>query len=376
MASTDVARVVPSQTSPAPAKLVKWSDRPVGCVVIVGWVVVAFLLQEFCVTRRLDWPAARGDRGAWITIASWRVASVVLAAGTCLGLALVHFTDPGVVPPNPRGVEADVDEYLATNRPIYVKRANRPNHANGEDAETAPTARDETKTTNGRPKTSRSKSNEQRGPTIELVLRYAKDWRGQPIRTIIPARLLHREDPEGPCLFDGRAPEFDPRCVTTTVRDACIVFAVRFIIRAFAMFTACLLTLRLSDGFHRDSTVSRATCGGRREPRTVASAGTAWSGSTITAPCSGRASRRGTCDGSRGFFSTPGCVCVCFFFLFFFHGVSSPKRLREETPGRNGSDPSNDPSPAYPFPARSWRAPRTPPPPSLASHSCAPPATA
>ena len=127
MASTDVARVVPSQTSPAPAKLVKWSDRPFGCVVIVGWVVVAFILQEFCVTRRVDWPAgADGDRRdrAWITIASWRIASVVLAAGTCLGLALVHFTDPGVVPPNTRGVEPDVAEYLATNRPIYVKPAN------------------------------------------------------------------------------------------------------------------------------------------------------------------------------------------------------------------------------------------------------------
>ena len=111
MASTDVARVVPSQTSPAPAKLVKWSDRPFGCVVIVGWVVVAFILQEFCVTRRVDWPAgADGDRrdGAWITITSWRIASVVLAAGTCLGLALVHSTAPGVVPPNTRGVEPDV----------------------------------------------------------------------------------------------------------------------------------------------------------------------------------------------------------------------------------------------------------------------------
>lgn len=368
MASTDVARVVPSQTSPAPAKLVKWSDRPVGCVVIVGWVLVAFLLQEFCVTRRLDWPGdSPGDRGAWITIASWRVASVVLAAGTCLGLALVHFTDPGVVPPNPRGAEPDVDEYLATNRPIYVVPANRPNRANGEDA-------DETKATNGR-----SKSNEQRGPTIELVLRYAKDWRGQPIRTIIPARLLHHEDPEGPCLFDGRAPEFDPRCVTTTVRDACIVFAVRFIIRAvcdvhhmFAMFTTRLLIYPL---------LSNATV--LRHVRRVAAAeNLALSRLRVlhgairpSLPRAGDVHRgeehamvRGVSSLRRGAFAS----------VFYFPTAFLPpnKRLREETPGRNVSDPSNDPSPAYPLPTRSWRAPRTPPQPSLASHSCAPQATA
>ena len=238
MASTDVARVVPSQTSPAPAKLVKWSDRPVGCVVIVGWVVVAFLLQEFCVTRRVDWPAgADGDRRdrAWITIASWRIASVVLAAGTCLGLALVHFTDPGVVPPNTRGVEPDVAEYLATNRPIYVKPANHLPDGSSSDGR----PRRETK----RRRKTRRPSQSTEEPTIDLVLRYAKDWRGQPIRTIIPARLLHHEDPEGPCLFDGRTPEFDPRCVTNTVRDAFIVFPVCFI-RAFVLrltFTRLLI---------------------------------------------------------------------------------------------------------------------------------------
>ena len=51
MAPTDVARVIPSQTSPDPAKLVKWTDNPTGCLSIAVWVAVAFLLQEFCVTR-------------------------------------------------------------------------------------------------------------------------------------------------------------------------------------------------------------------------------------------------------------------------------------------------------------------------------------
>ena len=304
MASTDVARVVPSQTSPAPAKLVKWSDRPFGCVVIVGWVVVAFILQEFCVTRRVDWPAgADGDRRdrAWITIASWRIASVVLAAGTCLGLALVHFTDPGVVPPNTRGVEPDVAEYLATNRPIHVKPANHLPDGSSSDAGHGEEATTKTR----RP----SQSTEE--PTIDLVLRYAKDWRGQPIRTIIPARLLHHEDPEGPCLFDGRTPEFDPRCVTNTVRDDSPIHRVPRLFHprvCLRLTFACLLIINIACVSSRAtySTASRATCGGRREPRTVVSAGTAWNGSTITAPCSGRASRRGTCDGSRAFSCTPG----------------------------------------------------------------------
>jgi hypothetical protein len=51
MAPTDVARVIPSKTSPDPAKLVKWNDKPTGCLSIAAWVAVAFLLQEFCVTR-------------------------------------------------------------------------------------------------------------------------------------------------------------------------------------------------------------------------------------------------------------------------------------------------------------------------------------
>jgi len=51
MAPTDVARVIPSRTSPDPAKLVKWTDKPTGCLSIAAWVAVAFVLQEFCVTR-------------------------------------------------------------------------------------------------------------------------------------------------------------------------------------------------------------------------------------------------------------------------------------------------------------------------------------
>ena len=41
MAPTDVARVIPSRTSPDPAKLVKWTDKPTGCLSIAAWVAVA-----------------------------------------------------------------------------------------------------------------------------------------------------------------------------------------------------------------------------------------------------------------------------------------------------------------------------------------------
>ena len=51
MAPTDVARVIPSRTSPDPAKLVKWTEKPTGCLSIAAWVAVAYVLQEFCVTR-------------------------------------------------------------------------------------------------------------------------------------------------------------------------------------------------------------------------------------------------------------------------------------------------------------------------------------
>jgi hypothetical protein len=43
--------VIPSKTSPDPAKLVKWMEKPTGCLSIAAWVAVAFVLQEFCVTR-------------------------------------------------------------------------------------------------------------------------------------------------------------------------------------------------------------------------------------------------------------------------------------------------------------------------------------
>lgn len=51
MAPTDVTRVIPSKTSPDPAKLVKWKEKPTGCLSIAAWVAVAYVLQEFCVTR-------------------------------------------------------------------------------------------------------------------------------------------------------------------------------------------------------------------------------------------------------------------------------------------------------------------------------------
>lgn len=142
MAPTDVTRVIPSKTSPDPAKLVKWAGEPTGCLSIAAWVAVAFVLQEFCVTRvslfsiipvppvrairvltsspvlfilqRMDWTG----ESSWISETSWRAGSIALAGGVCLGLALVHYTDPGVIKPNPHGVDPAVAEYLSMGRPV------------------------------------------------------------------------------------------------------------------------------------------------------------------------------------------------------------------------------------------------------------------
>ena len=39
-------------------------------------------------------------------------------AAPCLGMALVHYTDPGVIKPNPHGVDPAVAEYLSMGRPV------------------------------------------------------------------------------------------------------------------------------------------------------------------------------------------------------------------------------------------------------------------
>ena len=119
-----------------------WKEKATGCLSIAAWVAVAYVLQEFCVTRvslfliipvtpvrairvltsspvlfilqRMDWTGET----SWISETSWLAGSIALAGGVCLGLALVHYTDPGVIKPNPHGVDPAVAEYLSMGRPV------------------------------------------------------------------------------------------------------------------------------------------------------------------------------------------------------------------------------------------------------------------
>ena len=62
----------------------------------------------------MDWTGET----SWISETSWRAGSIALAGGVCLGLALVHYTDPGVIKPNPHGVDPAVAEYFSMGRPV------------------------------------------------------------------------------------------------------------------------------------------------------------------------------------------------------------------------------------------------------------------
>ena len=62
----------------------------------------------------MDWTG----ESSWISETSWRAGSIALAGGVCIGLALVHYTDPGVIKPNPHGVDPAVAEYLSIGRPV------------------------------------------------------------------------------------------------------------------------------------------------------------------------------------------------------------------------------------------------------------------
>ena len=81
---------------------------PVRAIRVLTSSPVLFILQ------RMDWTGET----SWISETSWRAGSIALAGGVCLGLALVHYTDPGVIKPNPHGVDPAVAEDLSMGRPV------------------------------------------------------------------------------------------------------------------------------------------------------------------------------------------------------------------------------------------------------------------
>ena len=59
---------------------------------------------------------------------------------------------------------------------------------------------------------------------VRRAVRFSKDFRGQTVKTILPEALLHPEDPEGPVLADGSAPEFSAACWTVRHCKTCRVW--------------------------------------------------------------------------------------------------------------------------------------------------------
>ena len=70
----------------------RWQGGVGGPLMILGYIWGAFLAQWFLVAESLTYPSARWER-------AWRVSAVVIPALVSLALWLVHYGDPGVIPP-------------------------------------------------------------------------------------------------------------------------------------------------------------------------------------------------------------------------------------------------------------------------------------
>ena len=118
---------------------------------------------------------------------AWRAAVIALPCAVTLALWCVHFLDPGVIPPK-QETDPEVAWYLAQRRPVALG-------ARFADAD-----------------------------GVRRAVRFSKDFRGQTVKTILPEALLHPEDPEGPVLADGSAPEFSAACWTVRHCKTCRVW--------------------------------------------------------------------------------------------------------------------------------------------------------
>lgn len=177
MVPEHIATVYPARQVPAPeftppgagaGPVRRWQASLFGPAWLAFVIVAAAVLEWFLVTERMSYSSAGLER-------AWKGVSLAMASFALLSLWCVHYLDPGVIPPNPRQDE-DVRWYLSQNRPVVDVRFSE----------------------GGR----------------ELVKRFAKDFRGQTIKTIIPAELIDPENPENPALTTGAIPEFSEHCWT------------------------------------------------------------------------------------------------------------------------------------------------------------------
>lgn len=161
----------------------RWQGGKGGPCAILAIVWLAFVVQWFLVVERLvyldgRWPGSE---------LAWRVAVVAMPCAVTFSLWCVHFLDPGVIPPK-KETDPEVLWYQTQSRPVVL--GERFVDATG----------------------------------VPMVVRFGKDFRNQITKTILPANLVHPEDPEGPLLADGTAPEFNKLCLTVRHCSTCRVW--------------------------------------------------------------------------------------------------------------------------------------------------------
>ena len=121
--ATSSARILAARSAdddappPPPAR---WLDdeecRNGGAPLVIAlYVILAYVACEFLVLQRVDWngsdDAGRGVIPAWARVVVATLPALVLA-----GLWLVHYSDPGVIPPRRDGDAPDVTWFLGAFR--------------------------------------------------------------------------------------------------------------------------------------------------------------------------------------------------------------------------------------------------------------------
>ena len=181
---------------------------------IVAWIVLAFVIEEWLVIEKMVWPGAGAD-ALWIA----RAVALLLAATVTWGLWMTHFLDPGVIPPK-KEVDADVSWFLALNRPhanVFTTSQGRGGGGGGDGDGDGDVKSDFVVAV-----TDDNDDDDKR--SVRMVTRFSKDYKGQPIKSTFPERLLDPEDPEGPLLKGGVTPEFCVEAVTVRYCVTCNIW--------------------------------------------------------------------------------------------------------------------------------------------------------
>lgn len=187
----------------------RWQDSAWPALYVLTGIFGAYVVQEALVVERMVWPDG-GHHGQhhWLTVA--RIVAAIVPCVVACGLWATRYMDPGVIPPRDE-VDEDVAWFLGLNRPHATVREVDGSILRGitffDDDD------DERGALSG------SAAAEE-----ERVVRFGKDWRGQPVKSIFPERLLDPEDPESPTLITGVTAEFCDEAVTLRYCVTCNVW--------------------------------------------------------------------------------------------------------------------------------------------------------